>query len=306
MFVSFFRSAILLSFMLICGLFSAFAAKTNIGIIVPLEHEAMTQIVSGIKESLADEDVEFTIKNAHGDTNIMSTIIRQMNDGDVNIVMPIGTSTSQMTVSHIKNKSIICVAANITPPKGSKITGVNDEVSITSVISELPMLKHIALIHSADEKVAPQVKEMENYANSHGVKLHLVMVQSLVELPLAVKNIPENVDAFLTLKDHLMVSGVNILIQEAAKRSIPLIASDEGSVISGATLAIGVKEKDIGISAGLIARDIIHGKDAASIPYKPLDKLTLFVNTKAFLAQKVLTREMLSKLPLPQIEIKKD
>jgi putative ABC transport system substrate-binding protein len=283
-----------------------YAVGNSVGIIVPLEHVAMTQIVSGIKKALSGEDLEIIVKNAHGDANIMATIIRQINDSDMNIVIPIGTSTSQMAISHIKSKNIICAAANIKPSKDSKVTGVNDEVSMTSALSELPILKHIAVIYSANEKVIPEIKEIESYANSHDIKLYLVMVQSLSELPLAIKNIPEAAQAFLILKDHLIVSGVNILIQDAKKRSIPLIASDEGSVYNGATLAIGVKEEDIGVSAGLMAKDIIHGKDAKSIPYQSLDKLTLFINTKAFLDQKILTRDILSKVPLSQIEIKGD
>ncbi|WP_353281698.1 ABC transporter substrate binding protein [Wolbachia endosymbiont (group A) of Aleiodes leptofemur] len=76
---------------------AVYANHKNIGIIVPLEHEAMTQIVNGIKESLQDQSVKITVKNAHGDPNALLTIIKQMQHQD--ILMPIGSSTSLMTIS---------------------------------------------------------------------------------------------------------------------------------------------------------------------------------------------------------------
>ncbi len=37
------------------------------------------------------------------------------------------------------------------------------------------------------------------------------MIQNLNDMPVAVKNVPENTQSFIILKDHLIVSGINIL-----------------------------------------------------------------------------------------------
>lgn len=285
--------------------FSTFSvyAETRIGIIVPLEHEAMNQIVEGIKEALSNEIVDIKVKNAHGDINMMSTILKQMNDQDFDIIIPIATSTSQMAISHIKNKPIICTAANITPAVGSKVTGVNDEAVATSALSFLPSIKKIAVIYSASEKIAPEVYELKEYANHHMLDLHMVMAQSLVELPIAIRNIPSDVEAIFVLKDSLIVSGINILIQEAFVRNIPVITCDEGSIVKGATLAIGVREKDIGIKSGLIAKEIISGKDPGIIPYSNLKNLSLFINPEAFAKQNIITEKMINNIALPRIDL---
>ncbi|WP_347938694.1 ABC transporter substrate binding protein [Rickettsia oklahomensis] len=47
-------------------------------LIVPLEHTAMTQIVSGIKELLKDIDTAIIVKNAHADSNILLTMTKQI------------------------------------------------------------------------------------------------------------------------------------------------------------------------------------------------------------------------------------
>ncbi len=291
-----------LLFILSLSTFSAYA-DTKIGIVVPLEHEAMNQIVQGIKEALSGEKVEIDVKNAHGDLNMMSTILKQMNDQDFDIIIPIATSTSQMAISQIKNKTIICTAANITPTIGSKITGVNDEAVATSALSFFPSIKKLAVIYSASEKIAPEVDELKEYATKHGLDLHLVMVQSLAELPIAIRNIPSDAEAIFVLKDSLIVSGINILIQEAVSRHIPVITCDEGSIVKGATMAIGVREKDIGIKSGLIAKEIIHGKDPSAIPYTNLKDLSLFINPEAFVKQNIVTEKMINDIALPKIDL---
>ncbi len=98
------------------------------------------------------------------------------------------------------------------------------------------------------------------YTGKNNISLHTVMRQNLNDMPTAVKNAPENTQSFVILKDHLVVSGINILKQEAFKRRIPIIASYEGSVISGATIAVGVQEKQIGVEAGLMAKKLTRNR----------------------------------------------
>jgi len=299
-FRSFYRFLFLLAFLISLSI-TTYAAPKRVGIIVPLEHEAMTQIVAGIKESLASNDVEIQTQNAHADPNIMLALIKQMKDQDVDLIMPIGTSASQMVTSHIKNKPIICVAALADKATNPLVTGVNDEIPIASSLSKLPKLRNIAVIYSPSEKIAPEIDNLKAYATLNNVSLHLVMVQTLVDLPIAIRSSPKEAQAFLILKDHLICSGINILMQEAIKRSIPLIASDEGSVINGATMAIGVKEKEIGVESGLIAKAILQGAAPSSIPHKSMDSLVLFVNSKSSIKQAVLTEEDILELKMPII-----
>ncbi len=122
-------------------------------------------------------------------------------------------------------------------------------------------------------------------------------------MPVAIKNAPENTQSFIILKDHLIVSGINILKQEAFKRRIPIIASDEGSVISGATIAVGVQEKQIGVEAGLMAKKILQGTEPKDIPFGDMKDLTLFINLQSLSKQDILTKENLSVLPFTHKEI---
>jgi putative ABC transport system substrate-binding protein len=285
---------------------SSYADHKKIGVIVPLEHGAIAQIISGITESLDDIDLETVVQNAHGDSNIMLALVNQMKSQNLDIIMPIGTASCQMTIAHIKNKPIICVAAKNPGSTNILVTGVNDEVPTSATLSKLPKLKHITVIYSASEKIAPEIDELKKYAMQKGVSLHLAMVQALVDLPLAVKSSPKNTEAFLILKDNLIASGINILTKEAKIRSIPLIASDEGSVSKGACMAISIKEKSIGVESAHIARAILNGAKPSDISYKSIDSLVVFVNEKSMLDQKTLTKDDISGLKMPIIYFGKE
>ncbi|HJD66130.1 MAG TPA: ABC transporter substrate-binding protein [Rickettsia endosymbiont of Bembidion nr. Transversale] len=282
---------------------SIYATQKNVAVIVPLEHVAMTQIVAGIEESLKAIDAKIIVKNAHADPNILLAIIKQIKDQDIDVIIPIGTSGCQTVISHIPNKPIVCAAAKIDNKNLPLVTGVNDEIKITDIINKLSFLQNITLIYSSSEKVISEVEEMESYAKKNNISLNLKMVQNLNDLPVAVKNAPENTQCFVILKDHLIVSGINILKQEAFKRNIPIIASDEGSVISGASIAVGVQEKDIGFKAGNQAKQILESIAPKDIPFQNMDELTLFVNLKSFIKQKILTKENLAALPFNRKEL---
>jgi putative ABC transport system substrate-binding protein len=282
---------------------SAYSSQKNIAIIVPLEHKSMNEIVEGIKEGLQGTNTQITVKNAQSDSNILLALIKQLSSNNIEIIMPIGSSACQATIAHAKNNKVICVAANISDIKNPLVTGINDEIPITSSLKKLSNIKNIAVIYSANEKVVPEIEELKKYATENNLSLHLRMIQTLVDLPSAVKTLQSDVQAFLLLKDHLVVSGINIIIKESNKRGIPLIASDEGSVINGATIAIGVVEKEIGIRAAAIAKSIINGADPRNIPFETIDTLSIFINSESFKEQKIITRGDLAKIDLPQIEI---
>lgn len=258
----------------------------------------MTQIVSGINESL--DNYNITVQNAQGDQNIQLALIKQMYDYD--IVMPIGSSACQMTLAHRHNKYTVCVAAKM-DRNTDFATGINDEIPITISIAKLPMLKHITVIYSATEKIAPEVEELKKYADENKIDLHLHMIQNLSDITSAVKTSPANTDAFLVLKDHLIVSAINIITKEAMHRKIPVMTSDEGSVQNGATFAIGVKEKDIGIEAGKIAKLILDGTNPKDIPYQSMSTLTIFVNTAKMSMQDKIHFDDLIKIGLPIVKL---
>ncbi len=272
-------------------------ATVKVGIVVPLEHRAMTEIVAGFTETLKaryHHPIEIKIANAEGDVNIQRAIIQQMRDDNYTLIAPIGTSTTQMSVAMIHDQPIVSLAANFYDADRKQlhpcnVAMVHDEISVAQLISFIhqvyPNLHHLTLVHSSSEKVFPDVDQAIKEGLRDNIEVKHIMVSSLPELTTATQTISSNTEAIFILKDSLIVSGISTLAKVARERHIPLITSDQGSVQDGAGFALGVHEKQIGIEGAKLAVNILNGTTACALPAAEMKKLTVFVNHAALLAE---------------------
>lgn len=240
--------------------------KPLVGIIVPMEHKALNEIVAGFKQELEDQDVICKVLNAQGDPNIQKTIIQQLVQEKCDLFIPIGTATSQMTLNTAKGHKIVCLAANpslIPSQKDTQATLLDDTFSVKDSLSFLhttfPHIKKISLVYSSSEKVADEIPLLEESAHLYGIEIQKLMVHSLPELYTISQAISSDSQAIFILKDHLIVSAMPTLAKQAKQKGIFIMTSDEGSICSGGAFAIGIKESSIGTQGALIAKTILQG-----------------------------------------------
>ncbi|OGT45802.1 MAG: hypothetical protein A3E82_07195 [Gammaproteobacteria bacterium RIFCSPHIGHO2_12_FULL_38_11] len=279
--------------------YAAAAKSLTIGILVPIELPAMTQIVNGFKETMNKESkvpVHYLVKNAQGDENIQRAILQEFNADHVNLVAPIGTAASQMTMAIIRDIPIVGIAADHLKEQAKKanntnVTGVNSRVSpndrMNFIHAALPNLKKLTVVYSADDRIFSQVKQFEAVAKKDHIKIQKLMVSQLSDLYTLSKNIAPDSQAIFILKDELIVSGINTLVQQAEQKKIPLIASDDGSVSKGAAFALGFSEYQTGVDAAKVALQIFNGKKAGSIPVYMMKKYFVFINPLAAKKQNI-------------------
>jgi putative ABC transport system substrate-binding protein len=209
------------------------------------------------------------------------------------MIVPIGVAATEMSVAMVKQQPIVSLASDFSDADRKKlnpcnIVAVHDEISpqqeLKFIHAVYPQLKNIVLVHSADDKMFPEVKATQDAAAQYGFNFKHVMVQTLPDMYSVAQSIPQDTQAIFVLKDNLIVSGIDTLAKLAAQRHIPLITSDQGSVQAGAGFALGVHEKQIGIEGGKLAAQILAGKDACSLPIVDMTNLSVFVNQKALQA----------------------
>ena len=276
----------------IVGCQSEPASHLKIGILIPMEHTALEEIVSGFKTTLAADfkkPVVVKVKNAQLDLNIQRAMIQQMRDDKFDLIVPIGLDSTEMTLAMVPKQAILSLASDISQTDRAKLKScqlavVHDEVRPEETLAFLhrlyPNLKNVALIHSTANKVLPSVERAKIAGRENQLQVTAYMVATLPELMTTANALPANTEAILILKDHLLASGISTLVKTASQRQIPLMASDEGSVINGASFALGVAEKDIGIAGAKLAVAILNGKPACDMPITEMDKLTVFINTQ--------------------------
>lgn len=267
----------------------------HIGIIIPMEHAALRDIVAGFEQVVRahypNRSIQFNVQSAQGDIKLQRSIIELFIGQKMDMIVPVGTSTTQMTLSLVKEQPIVSLAAQYTEADKQKrehknITGILDEISgkkkLAFIKTIMPDIKTLTLIyHSGNEKNSAEIKELEAYSKEIGLVLQVITIQTLPDLETASRAILPNSEAILIGKDNLLASGIRMLVPMAAKRGIPLITSDEGTVAEGAAVALGVSERMIGTEGGKLAIQILEGYPIADLPMQDIQTLAVFYNPAA-------------------------
>lgn len=273
----------------LCIINPCYAIK--VGIILPIEHQALKEISQGFQETLQqlyNKPIKFKIGNAQGDINLQRAIITQMRDADYDLIAPISTSVTQMAASIINSKPIVGLAVDMNDKKNN-LAIVDDEIDNAKIMTFIqkvyPNIKNITLVHSATNKIFTQVEQIKNNSKNYHIDVHCLMIQSLADLYSTSQMIPITTQAIFVLKDNLVVSGIETLMSAAKERKIPLITSDEGTVQKGACFALGVHEKDIGIAGAKLAVQILRGAVPGMLATVKITQPTVFINSKALAAE---------------------
>lgn len=270
---------------------------TKIGLVLPIQHQALTDIVNGFEKKLASlspQPIQFEIKNAQGDINIQHSIIQSFNmNPDIKLVVPIGTTATEMAMRMVKNKPILAIAAQLTEQQRQQspnqaITALIDEFPPEKTLQLIqkvqPQLTNLTVIYSSDPKIYSTIQKLDALVKTDypEIKLKKILVTQLSDLYTITQRIKTDTQGVLIFKDSLIVSGINTLAKKVSELQIPLITSDQGSVSNGATYALGVSEQQIGIEAAPIAQTILSGeKTAQQIPLQYMSKPRVFYNHMA-------------------------
>lgn len=284
--------ALIINLSLLSSCTSQEKTKT-VGVVMPIEHNAMNEIVAGLKLSYTQANgphVKFKIANAQGDLNLERAILQKMKNDHTDVIVTIGTDATQMAMAINKQQPIIGLAADYseTERKQSKFCNlalVHDEITSEMLLNFIhttyPDIKQLVLVHSASDKVFPEVQDTILTGKKFGITIKPLMIQQTNDLYSVAHTIPSNTQGIFVLKDSIIVNGITVLASIAEKRHIPLITSDQGSVEGGAGVALGVHESDIGKQGAELLTPILNGKAACSLPIVEMTALTVFVNQSA-------------------------
>jgi putative ABC transport system substrate-binding protein len=265
------------------------AAPVSIAIVEPLQHEAMDEIIAGYRDGIKQAGIsaDISIKNGQLDPNIEKSIFTELANDQTTIVAPIGTTLFEMALSSIPNKPIVGIATlfpdatrnAMRPIHATAIDDSMDPVAQLKFMSQvLPKMTKIALVYSPDDNIVTQVKAIEKVAKTMSISVQELMVTSAPDLYSVSHHVDSDAGCIFILKDHMVVSGVAQLAQQAQALQIPLITSDDGSVQGGGAFAFGITEKQIGEAAAQVTARYIKGTAMKDLPTKTLTDYTIFLN----------------------------
>ncbi len=179
------------------------------------------------------------------------------------------------------------VVKSLIRPEGN-LTGVQLRGSTTKSLEFLtaiaPNAKHIFVPVKFDTGAAKQsLEDLKQSAVKCGFKITVSEVATVEELRASMLSMPDDADAVFLLHSWLVGSNIDIVIDNAIKRKVPVISAGHVHYTNGLVLSYGPLDDRTGLQAARLARSILLDKTP---PYDlPVETAEFFLGINLKTAQ---------------------
>jgi ABC-type uncharacterized transport system, periplasmic component len=158
---------------------------------------------------------------------------------------------------------------------------LSPEKQVTTLLEVLPAIKKIGTLYNPDRN-GNFIKGAVNTANNSGISLITEKIQSTKEVPFALKNIQNKIDAFWMIPDITVYSPetIEFLLLFFLENQKPIISFSEKYVELGAVMSISVDPFDIGNQAGEMAKAILSNGGKRGVQRIDARKAVILINLK--------------------------
>jgi putative ABC transport system substrate-binding protein len=125
------------------------------------------------------------------------------------------------------------------------------------------------------------VQRLEKIANTQNVTVKKVAITASHQVKSGVLQLTQEVDLLYIPQDNLIVSAIEVVVQEAKKASLPVIANDPCLVEKGVLFAFGSDYFKSGWQLGQMIADRLEGKPQPDLIQKAKHKEFKVNKTKA-------------------------
>lgn len=272
--------------------------KIKIGISQIVEYSALDENREGFIKALEDngykdgENIDIDFQNAQGDIATTQTIAKKFVSQNKDLIYAISTPSAQSAYNSTKDIPIIISA--VTDPVSAElvksleepntnVSGTCDYVPVNKQLELIktlvPNAKKIGVIYNTSEVNSEiQVKELKKYSKDYGYSVVEAGVTSTNEVNTAISSLVNKVDVLYAPTDQLVVSSMPIIVQKTLEKKIPIIASEKGSVESGALATCGINYYELGYESGKMAVEVLKGEDISKMPIKTGKEMEIIIN----------------------------
>lgn len=270
----------------------------TIGITQLVEHPSLDKARNGFIKSLEDkgykdgENIKIDYQNAQNDMLTTQTIANKFVSDKKDLIYAVSTPSAQAAYNSTKDIPILITAVtdpvaaglvkSLDKPEGN-LSGTSDYISIDKnlelIKTLVPKAKTIGVLYSTSEVNSKiQVEMLKKYASKNNYKVVEKGISSSNEINQAISSLSKNIDVLYVPTDNLIVSSMPIVSKIATYNKIPVIASEDGSVKSGALACQGIDYEKLGYKTGEIAVKVLNGEKVSNIPISTLDDTQIIIN----------------------------
>ncbi len=230
------------------------------------------------------KNLEIRRYNAEGDLTVAQAIAREMANGGNDMLLTISTPSLQAVANANRSSQVPHVFALVTDPIAAGV-GINSptdhpewmagygtmqpiEKAFKTAREINPALKTVGIVWNAGEANSEaQVKVGRKVCAALGINLVETTVENSAGVGEAASSLASRgVEAIWVNGDVSVITAIDSVIAAANKAGIPVFTVIPPNVKRGALFDLGADYHEVGRLAGLLAGDILNGKNPAEIP----------------------------------------
>lgn len=280
------------------GLVAAQDDQLDVAVIQLVTHSSLDDIRQGIYDGLAEhgyvegENLTIDYQNAEGDLNILSTIAQNVVAEEPDLIFAITTPVAQAFQNVTSDIPIIM--AGVTDPvsagiiddldnPGENITGASDAVPYEDQFELLlklkPEVKKIGMIYTTSEDNSlAETEQAQAVAEEMGLEVQIEGIASTNDMQLVAQSLASEVEAIYVGSDNTIASAFETLLDATDAAGIPVFTTVDVMVGQGALSAVAINQKDIGLLAADVAKEVIDGANPGDVAVKFLEELQPVIN----------------------------
>lgn len=270
----------------------------TIGISQIIENPVLDLARDGFIDALKDKgfedgkNINIDIQYAQGDIALTTTIAQNFVSQKKDLILAISTPSAQSALQSTKEIPILFTAVtdpviaglleDLDSPEGN-ITGTTDMVPIGNQLELGKTIfsdaKKVGMPYNTSETNSQvQVEAAKEAAKEAGLEIVEIPVTNSSELEPALNAKIKEVDFLFLPSDNLIASSMSIITKVALDNKIGAIGVDEPMVKNGALACEGLDYYKLGQQTGLMAIEILEGKEIKDISVSGTRETELTIN----------------------------
>lgn len=262
----------------------------TIGILQPIEHDALNAARLGFIEQLNDDgfidgkNIKIIYQNANGVASEQSSIAKSLTS-KCDLTLGIGTNAAQSLhaaqINSGSTKPILFTA--VTDPitallvesnekPGGYITGTSDANPVSEqiqlMIDCIPNIDKIGIMYTQSEVNSEvQALQAKQVAMEKGIEVIVETCTDSTDINMVANHLceSEGIDAIYIPTDNNIAANMNAVKLATDRNHVLSVCGEEGLLKNGGHITLSISYKNLGKKTAKMAIDIINGKNPKDI-----------------------------------------
>lgn len=275
----------------------------TIGILQFADHGSLDNcrigFLEGLKAAGIEEGKNLTVKyqNAQTEGGVNNQIAQGYVNDKVNLICAIATPSAQAAYNYAEGTGIPVIYTAVTDPVKAKLanedgtavgnaTGTSDKLAVEQQLkmirTMMPDAQKIGILYTTGEvNSLSSIEEYKQYAGQYGFEIVESGVSATADIPLAVDALLPKVDCLTNLTDNTVVSSLDVVLDKANAKKIPVFGSEIEQVEKGCAAAMGLDYVELGKVTGEMAAKVLKGEAKANeCKFEVIEEAKPYINSK--------------------------